>query len=433
MPAKRKIFYGWWIVIACAVLNVLVGGTFIYGFTTFFNPIRNAFGWSAAVTSIVFLFQRLEQGMLSPVAGFLVDRIGPRKMMFTGWFIIGLGFLLMSQVNSLWVFYGSYLVIAVGMSFGSFVVMNTAIAHWFEEKRSRAMTLIYVGFGASGTLVPLVAISITRFGWRETLILIGITLLLFGMSLSSLMRHKPEPYGYLPDGKTVMTTDEPLNRPALSYPDESTKQEPNITATGLTSGQALRTGAFWLLSFSLLFQHLATSAVMVHIVPSLESVEISTTMAATVVTGMTLCSLIGRLGFGFLGDFHDKRYLIAISIVVQTIGVLFLAFISPDKVWLIIPFLLLYGPGYGGGIPLRPAIQADYFGTQSFGTIMGLMSIPSMLGGLLSPVFAGWVYDISGSYHMAWLIIALASIPAIPFVLLAKPPAVRQEALARAT
>ena len=161
---------------------------------------------------------------------------------------------------------------------------------------------------------------------------------------------------------------------------------------------------------------------MVFIVPYLESVNIPVTTAATVVTGMTVFSLIGRLGFGFLGDFINKKYLIAIALSIQIIGVFIFSMIDEDNMWLIILFLLLYAPGYAGTIPLRPALQADYFGTRSFGTIMGLMSLPSMVGGVVSPVFTGWIYDISGSYHFAWRAIAWASIPAIPLILLVKAP-----------
>jgi len=93
MPRKRKIFYGWWMVLAHATLNVFAGGTFVYGFTTFFNPIRNTFGWTAAVTSIAFVLQRLEWGIMGPVAGFLVDRVGTRKLMLPGWGLAALGFL----------------------------------------------------------------------------------------------------------------------------------------------------------------------------------------------------------------------------------------------------------------------------------------------------------------------------------------------------
>ena len=315
-----------------AILNFFAGGTFFYGFTVFFNPIRETFGWTAALTSIAFTLQRIETGVLGPIAGFLVDRVGPRKLMLFGWGIFGLGFILMSRINSLWAFYGSILIIAVGISFGSFIIINTTVAKWFTKKRSRALTLVYVGFGASGILVPVLALLISQFEWRTTLVIVGTGLWVICLPLCLVMRHKPEQYG-----------------------------------------------------------------------------------------------LIGRLGFGFLGDFKNKRYLIAIALTIQTIGVFIFSYIDIDKVWLIVPFLLTFGPGYGGSIPLRPALQADYFGTSSFGTIYGLMALISMLGGLISPVFVGWVFDVTGSYSLAWRVVTLTTIPAIPLILLAKPPRIKQE------
>ncbi len=422
LAPRKKIFYGWWIVLACAVLNFLAGGAFIYGFTVFFNPIRDTFGWSAAITSVAFVFQRLEMGVLGPIAGFLVDRVGPRKLMFVGWSIIGIGFFLMSQINSLGTFYGAFMFMAMGFSFGSFIVMNTAVAHWFDRKRSRALTVIYLGFGASGTLVPLIAMSINTFGWRESLVCMAVVLGAAGLLLSSVMRHKPEPYGYLPDGRTA-----PEAQDTADVPDERPANEVEAAPSGATSAEfttrgALRTRAFWLLSGAFLFQHIGTSAVMVHIVPYLESVNVSTTIAATAVTGMTLCSVIGRLGFGFLGDFANKRYLVAIALTLQTIGLFVFSLISVDSAWLIVVFLLTYAPGYGGPIPLRPAMQADYFGTRAFGAIMGLMASVSMAGGLFSPVLAGWMFDVTGSYRLAWQLFALITVPSVVLILLAKPP-----------
>lgn len=422
LAPPKKIFYGWWIVLACAVLNFLAGGAFIYGFTIFFNPIRDTFGWSAALTSVAFVFQRLEMGVLGPIAGFLVDRVGPRKLMFVGWSIIGIGFFLMSQINSLWAFYGSFLFMAMGFSFGSFIVMNTAVAHWFDRKRSRALTVIYLGFGASGTLVPLIAMSIESFGWRESLVCLAVVLGVAGILLSSVMRHKPEPYGYLPDGKTSSEAQGADDGPD-GWPAKKVEAVPSGPASaGFTIGEAMRTRAFWLLSGAFLFQHVGISAVMVHIVPYLESVNISTAMAATAVTGVTLCSVIGRLGFGLLGDFVNKRYLIAIALTLQTVGLFVFSLIGADSSWLIVIFLLTYAPGYGGPIPLRPAMQADYFGTRAFGTIMGLMASISMAGGLFSPVLAGWMFDVTGSYRLAWQLFALITVPSIVLILLAKPP-----------
>lgn len=417
MPGKRRTFYGWWMVGAAIILNFFAGGSFVYGITVFFNPIRNTFGWGAAVTAVAFTLQRFESGVLEAIAGFLVDKVGPRKLMLCGWSVVGLGFLLMSRVDSLWAFYGSFIVIATGMSFAVFIVIFATIANWFDKKRSRAITLVVTGFGASGALVPLVALAVGELGWRETLTILGIAAWVIGIPLSTLMRHKPSQYGYLPDGDSPVTGEK-----AASVPDFQPTGETAGQDTGFTAKAALKTRAFWLLASASLFQFIGASAVMIHIVPYLESVDIPTTIAATVVTGVTICSLIGRLGFGFIGDFANKRHLIAIGIALQTLGIFIFSFIDMDRMWLIIPFLLTYAPGFGATIPLRPALQADYFGTANFGTIMGLMMLASMAGGLASPIVAGWIFDVTGSYHLAWQLFALISVPAIPIILLAKPP-----------
>ncbi len=428
MIRRRKIFYGWWIVLASAIVNVICSGTLFYGFTVFFNPIRQTFGWGAAVTSVAFSVRGLETGFLDPIVGFLVDRMGPRKLMLCGWSIAGLGFSLMSRINSLWTCCGSFLVLATGMCFGSGVVINTAIAQWFVNKRSRAMALMYVGVGAGGLIVPLLASSIRQFGRRVTLIFVDIAAWVISIPLSSLMRHKPSQYGYLPDGETRATLDKPTNLLNPHSSSEIAERDSDSSAIGFTAREALRTRAFWLLSLVFLFQGIATSAINVHIVPYLESVQFPTTIAATVVTGMMLCSLIGRIGFGFLGDFANKRYLIAIALTLQTIGIFIFSLIDVGRTWLLIPFLLIYAPGFAGPIPLRPALQADYFGIRSFGTIFGLMVLISMLGGLASPIIAGWVFDVTGSYHLAWQLFALTTVPAIPLILLAKPPGAKRKA-----
>ena len=421
-PRRKGIFYGWWIVITAAIMHFFGGGTFYYGFTVFFNPIKETFGWSAAVTSVAFTLQRLEQGIIGPVAGFLVDRLGPRKLMLAGWTTVGLGFFLMSRINSLWAFYGTFLVVAVGMSFASGLVSNTAIANWFSRRRSRALTIAFLGPGLSGVLVPLLASLIGQFGWRETLTFAGVVLWVIGLPLSLVMRHKPSQYGYLPDGETKKTMNDPTTTSNGRPLSQTIEVGSGASTANFTTKGALKTPAFWLLSFAFFFQQVGTSAVMVHIVPYLESVKVPTAIAATVVTGMTLASLIGRLGLGLLGDFTNKRYLIAAALGLQTVGLFIFSTISADKVWLLIIFLLTFGPGYGGPIPLRPALQADYFGTKSFGTIMGLTAVISMAGGLVSPVVAGWIFDVTGSYRLAWQIFTLITLPAIPLMVLARPP-----------
>jgi len=406
---KKGLFYGWWIVVSGIFLHFFSGGSFYYGFSVFFNPIRDAFGWNAADTSVAFTLRGLETGVFSPFVGVLADKVSPRKLMIAGWSVIGLGFIILSRINSLLAFYGSFMLIALGMSFGTGLVMNTTIANWFSRKRSRALSILLLGPGLSGLLAPVLAISVQQLGWRQTLVVLGIAMWAIGLPLSLMFRDRPAHYGYLPDGDSVVEGDGRVT--AAAHPP-----------TGLTARAAFKTRAFWLLSLSSLFQQMGTSAVTVHIVAYLESVNVATAIAAVAVTGMTVCSLIGRFGFGFLGDFVNKRYLIALSLGLQTAGLFVLSFVTGESIWLLAVFLLTYGPGFGGPIPLRPALQADYFGTKSFGSIMGLLTLTSVVGGLASPVIAGRIFDVTGSYKLAWQIFTLVTLPAIPLMLLAKPP-----------
>jgi MFS family permease len=172
-------------------------------------------------------------------------------------------------------------------------------------------------------------------------------------------------------------------------------------------------------------------AVGVHIAPYLESTGYTALAAATWVMAVNLCVSIGRLVFGFAGDFTNKRYLMVIGIALQTVGLFFFSVIDTDRIWLIVLFLLTYAVGSGGPIILRIALQADYFGTKHFGAIFGLISTVSMLGGLASPYIAGRIFDVTGSYSQAWQLFALVTIPAIPLILLAKPPRPKQEKLDR--
>jgi sugar phosphate permease len=406
LPGRRAPFYGWWIAASAAALRFLSGGFFYYGFSVFFNPIRDTFGWSAADTSVAFTLRGFETGLFSPVVGAMADRIAPRKMMVAGWAIIGMGFILMSRINSLWAFYGSFVFVALGSSLGTGLVMNTTIARWFAKKRSRALAIGFIGPGASGLLAPVLAYSLGQAGWRQTLLFIGLASLMIGIPLSLLFRDRPQNYGYLPDGESSNTNVEESPSPV----------------SGLTAKEAVRTRSFWMISTAQLFQQMGASAVSVHIVPYLESVGVSTTVAALSVTGMTACSLAGRLGFGIFGDYANKRRLIAMSIGLQAVGLVFFAFITRDNLWLLIVFLLAYGPGFGGPIPLWPGLQADFFGTKSFGTIMGLLTLVSVIGGLASPVVAGWIFDATGEYRLAWVLSVIVTLPAIPLILLNRPP-----------
>lgn len=197
---RRRLFYGWWIVLACGCLQILGSGFFYYGLSTFFLPLTRDFGWSRALTSSAFSLHRLEGGIIAPVVGFAFDRLGPRRLVTLGVALAGAGFVILSQVGSFAGFVLSVLVASAGFSCGFGAVGMATVANWFIRRRTTALGLLMTGSGAGGLMVPVLAWLIENHGWRAAALAVGVVIWLFGLPLSQVVRHRPEAYGLLPDG-----------------------------------------------------------------------------------------------------------------------------------------------------------------------------------------------------------------------------------------
>ena len=397
----KRVFYGWWVVFACFLIAFYIGGI-IYGFTAFFEPIAKETGWSYTQISIAASLRGLEVGILAPVAGFLVDRFGPRRLIFCGTLTTGFGLILLSQTNSLTMFYGAFVLLALGLSACTSTVLMTAVANWFRKNMGRALGIMACGFGAGGILVPLIVRLIDLYQWRTTLIILGLGMWLFGIPLSFVIRHRSEKYGYLPDGETSVEQ--------VSTPES---QDREVGFKG-----ALRNRNFWHLSIAEAVRMMIAMAVITHIMPYLGSLNIPRSKAALVATSIPLLSIIGRLGFGWLGDIFDKRYVMAGTYSLVGIGIL--AFSYVQITWLIFPFLIFF-PLSWGAMVLRGAIVREYFGMASFGKIFGIMMGITAVGKIIGPSIAGWTYDALGSYHPIWLVFAGISIVPVMLMLTMKP------------
>ncbi len=196
---KERVFYGWWVVVACAGINLLFGAAFFYGFTAFFNPMVDEFGWAYAAISLAFSVRSFESGIAAPVVGFFVDKVGPRRLLLFGVAVTGLGFILLSQVHALWTYYSAFLVLSVGFSAASTVVTMAAVARWFRKRVSRAMGFMTAGYAVGGLLVPVIVWLIAQYGWRGALVVMGVASWLIGVPLCLVVRDRPVTYGYLAD------------------------------------------------------------------------------------------------------------------------------------------------------------------------------------------------------------------------------------------
>jgi len=404
VASRAGLFFGWWVVFASATILFFTGGTFFYGFGALFNPIVNEFGWSRAAVSLAFSLRTEVGGIAAPVVGFLVDRLGARRLMVFGVATVALGFVLLSQIQDLWSFYGAIIVIAIGMSAAAGPVSMVAVAHWFRRYRGRAFAVMAMGSGTSGIMVVVLAWLISTFDWRTALIIIAGIQIAVCIPLALSIRDKPADLGLLPDGEDPGDA-----------PKEGEQGYRRDDAEGLTVRQALRSAAFWRIAGALGLGNAGAVAIIVHTIPFLtSSVGLSEGLAAASVTAMILLSLVGRFGFGFVADQVDKRFVMAAAYALLALGVLLFATVYES--WQVLIVLPLFGFGWGGIIPTRPALQAEVFGMRAFGAIQGLVFTIATMGALVGPVFAGWMYDQTESYRLSFVILASVGFLAVPLI-----------------
>jgi|TARA_B110000116_G_C16781071_1_gene558364 sugar phosphate permease len=410
---RLKFFYGWWICIGGAFVMAMSSGINFHGFGNFIIPLSKEFGWSRTTVSAVFSLARLEAGFIGPVEGWAVDRLGPRKLMLVGIPVMGLGFILLSQVSGLVTFMLVYILgITLGNSLGMHVPASAAVANWFNRKRGLAFGIMWSGVGLGGLLVPALGWAIDVYGWRDASIYVGIFVIFVGVPVAALMRHKPEQYGFLPDGQIIS---QKISNGKLS---ENEDFEVDFTAR-----EALQTSSFWFLSLSIMARSLVTGGVGLHLVPYFVGLGASPIEAAAYAGSVGVVSIPGRFGLSYLGDYFNRRYMMAISLLFMTLSIVLLA--TADSLSSSIPGLVAYSISQGGISVIPQSIIADYFGRKAFATISGFRSSIQMLGIIVGPVVSGLVYDRTGSYEWAFLGFAVASIVSMLLVLMALPPSPR--------
>ena len=407
---KSGFFYGWWICIGGAFVMAMSSGINFHGFGNFIIPLSREFGWSRTTVSAVFSLARLEAGFIGPAEGWAVDRMGPRKLMLVGIPLMGVGFVLLSQVSGLFTFMLVYILgITLGNSLGMHVPASAAVANWFNRKRGLAFGIMWSGVGLGGLLVPVLGWAIDAYGWRDASIFVGVVVILVGFPIAALMRHRPEQYGFLPDGEKVLK----------QSPKEGTvvfdREDADFTAR-----EALQTSSFWYLSLSIMARSLVTGGVGLHLVPYFIGLGASPVEAATYAGSVGVISIPGRFGLSYLGDYFNRRYMMAISLLFMTVSIVLLA--TADSLSSSIPGLIAYSISQGGISVIPQAIIADYFGRKAFATISGFRSSIQMIGIIIGPVVSGFVYDETGSYEWAFLGFAAASVVSMFLVIMALPP-----------
>ncbi len=404
------MFYGWWIVVLAFFTTAFTGATIWHGFTTFFDPLTREFGWSYTAISLAASMRGFEIGLLDVGIGFLLDRLGARRIVLAGSLLIATGYLLLSQTSSLPAFYASFIIVFIGSSGMSNVVFFAVISRWFHKRVGRAMGLVNAGVGFGGLALPGIVFLMERVGFRVTFVLFALGILLMGGISSYFIRSRPEDIGTGPDGiPSLAAVRNGANRHGFA-----------VVHGDHTLREALSTPAFWLITMVSILMIFSSSMITTHVMPYLQNVGYSRQMASVIAMTIPLMSIIGRAGIGWISDMVSYRVMFLLLLAGQITGVFLFSFARTP--FMIVPFLLVFGISFGGMVIIRPATLRNFFGRSIIGTIIGLSLGLTQLGSITGPFIAGLVFDRTGSYNLVWLINGSVLLAAIPLVLSLKRP-----------
>ncbi len=409
MPKRSTTFRGWKVVGAGAVMQGLQSALVMHAMGSYLVELEKEYGWSKTALSGAFAMNRAETALLGPIHGWLLDRFGPCAIARVGAVFLAVGFVSFSMLQTLLHFYLAFLCIAVGTSFCGFVTVTVSIVRWFEALRARALSVGGMGLGVGGLCVPLVVLCFNRFGWRTTAMVTGVGSAVAAWWLAKYLEGRPEDFGQQVDGGASVVA------------NSNTTRAEGLSDIHFTAKEALRTRAFWMISLGHMSALFVVGVVMAHLQLFLTSERgYSLQEASFVAATLPLVQLAGMALGGYLGDRINKRLIASVAMFGHAIAILLLAW-SPSF-WIIALFVVLHGLAWGARGPLMQALRADYFGSSSFATIMGISSSIVLTGTVLGPLWAGWVADATGSYTPAFVVLSALTALGMIFFVFARPP-----------
>ena len=400
---KDKYFYGYNILGACFLIQAMCIGVLVT-FGIFFNEFQNEFGWSRATISGAAALGTIIMGAASILSGRLNDRIGPRIIIASAGILIGIGYILMSFIQEPWQLFLLYgVIIAAGYSAIDIIPLST-IARWFVKRRGMMSGIVKIGTGLGQLLIPLVVTGIIiSYGWRNSYIIIGIVLMIALPVIARVLRRDPQEIGLLPDNN---------------------HEGPDISGTasadpGVTFNIAIRSKQLWLFSFAWFTLLFCTLTILLHIVPHAIDLGLPQKTAAGIISTIGAVSMLGRICMGMISDRIGGKRAMIISIIMFLCGLIWLQ-IARDP-WELFLFASINGFAHGALYTLIPLIVAELFGTRSHGVLFGIVWFGGHIGGAIGPLLTGYIFDVTGSYQIAFLILAGMAVTGLLLTSFLKP------------
>ena len=426
--AGLPFFYGW-LILAGSLLALGLTYSVMYSFSVFYVALLEEFKWGRGEAAGVYSLFMIVTGIGALGAGALSDRFGPGRVIACGGTILGVGLLICSQISKLWQFYLSFgVVVALGVSVAGWTPCVTMINRWFSVRLGLALGIASGGIGVGiMVLVPFVQILISNFGWRAAYIsLAGIVFLgLLPVGLI-VLRGRPEDLGQQIDGAEPSATGAtPTGKPAPKKGMEVVDQA--WASREWTVGTAARTTRCWLLAAVKLLGGIATQMVFVHQVVYLVDAGYDRMLAASVVGLIGLLSVVAKVFWGWAADTigREMTYTLGCVAMVLAIGLLGLTKVVPSTGMLYL-YALVFAIGYAVSAPLWPVVTSDLFAGRHFGSIYGFITVFNGIGNALGAWLGGYVYDLTGSYAIAFGVAVVAKAASAGVLWIVAPRKVRR-------
>lgn len=382
-------------VVVAFFVDFVAVGFFFYSYGVFFKAIAVEFGDSRLGVALGLTVTSAVGAIAAPLVGRALDRFPLKNVIGLGAMSMAIGFLSLSLVQTQWQF---YLVLGVFIGFGASSMGNLAtsklVANWFDRKRGTALGIAATGVSMSGVIMPFISAEIIEsYGWRQGFLLYGFfTLFVMVPVALRFIVSRPEDVGLSPDG-VVLPAREPADSDAPPAP----------LPPRLSMRKVARDRNFWVIVATFGLTFCAMSATLTHMVPRLTDMGHSLSVASLV---MSLCAglgVIGKLSFGWLADRLPVRRVILMILLLQFAGQFMMY--ANSTLWLFAVGAALFGYGVGGVVPMHGSVVARTFGRERFGAVLGLMRPAMFPVQILGVPFAGWIYDTTGSYALAFQIL----------------------------
>lgn len=371
------------ITVFCSLLAIV--GFALYGLPYFYDFYIEEFGWSrTVVTSGNALGKLLVAPIFGFIAGWIIDKYGPRKMMMAGALMTGIAVIGLSMMDSLGLFYIFYVLNAMGYVFGGPLPCQVLVSRWFTKNRGKAMGIAYLGIAIGGTFVPLIASGLEgRYGWNTALMVIGLLIILIAFPLSFFLKN---------------------NNP--NYVEEE-KKAPSVPIK-----EILKNPYFYLLAFGSMCSIGAVGGVNQHLKLYLVDDNFMQAEAAKVISLVLFSSLAGRVIMGWLADLMPRKYVMIL--IYMIVGCSIPLLLVPDFPGRIYIFAVIFGIGLGGDYMIIPLMAGDLFGVRTLGRVMGIILVADGIAESLMPMLVGAIRDSSHNYTLAFsVLIGVALIGAI--------------------